>query len=164
MSHIGREGAPSETKKTVYAQKCAKPDISETALLITISKFRKHFSTQTTPPKPGENHLRNHFWPLKSGFLVIDTYTKELCKILLWANVNHRDSEKKSYRWFRKNCHIILHFFYFGVVLNDCCGQGKRPADYDDKSKTSYSQSRAEKLSWMGAAESKMWCWKLVHV
>ena len=29
-------------------------DTSETALLITISKFRKHFSTQTTPPKTWE--------------------------------------------------------------------------------------------------------------
>ena len=46
-------------------------DTSETALLITISKFRKHFSTQTTPPKPGKNHLRNHFRPLESGFSAI---------------------------------------------------------------------------------------------
>ena len=46
-------------------------DTSETALLITISKFRKHFSTQTTPPKPGKNHLRNHFRPLENGYSAI---------------------------------------------------------------------------------------------
>ena len=26
------------------------------------------------PPKPGKTHLRNHFWPLKSGFSAIATY------------------------------------------------------------------------------------------
>ena len=44
-------------------------DTSETALLITISKFRKHFSIQTTPQR--KNHLRNHFRPLNSGFSAI---------------------------------------------------------------------------------------------
>ena len=38
----------------VQTSKCAKCDISETALLITISKFRKHFSIQTTPQKLGK--------------------------------------------------------------------------------------------------------------
>ena len=26
------------------------------------------------PPKPGKTHLRNHFWPLESGFSAIATY------------------------------------------------------------------------------------------
>ena len=26
------------------------------------------------PPKPGKPYLRNHFWPLKSGFLAIAGY------------------------------------------------------------------------------------------
>ena len=38
----------------VFVQKRAKRDISETALPITISKFRKHFLTQTTPQNLGK--------------------------------------------------------------------------------------------------------------
>ena len=52
-------------------QKRAKRDISETALPITISKFRKHFSIQTTPQNLGNitsettfSHSKVVFWPL----------------------------------------------------------------------------------------------------
>jgi len=37
------------TVELMVAQQRAECDISETALTITISKFRKHFSMQTTP-------------------------------------------------------------------------------------------------------------------
>ena len=45
-----------QTRRHLYRmlQKRAKRDILETALLITISKFRKHFSIQTTPQNLGK--------------------------------------------------------------------------------------------------------------
>ena len=57
---VGAEIRPLGPKKKMrvlyvaMAQKRAKRDISETALPIKISKFRKHFSIQTTPQNLGK--------------------------------------------------------------------------------------------------------------
>ena len=40
-------------------------DISETSLAITETKT---LCNTKYPPKPKKTHLRNHFWPLESGF------------------------------------------------------------------------------------------------
>ena len=45
--------------------------ISETALPITKTKT---LSNTKYPLKPGKTHLKNHFWPLRSGFSAIATY------------------------------------------------------------------------------------------
>ena len=39
------------------------------------------------PPKPGKTHLRNHFWPLESGFSAIATY-----KTYIFSNAGFRNS------------------------------------------------------------------------
>ena len=54
-----------------FCAKRGKRDISEKALPIKIPKTL--FNTNY-PPKPGKNHLRNHFQPLESGFSAIATY------------------------------------------------------------------------------------------
>ena len=57
-----------------FRKKRANCDISETALPITESKNSRKQTPPKYPPKPRKTHLRNHFWPLESGFSAIATY------------------------------------------------------------------------------------------
>ena len=47
---------------------------SRCTLPITETKNGDHFYRPKYPPKCGKTHLRNHFWPLESGFLAIAKY------------------------------------------------------------------------------------------
>ena len=75
------------------------------------------------PPKPGKTYLRNHFWPLKSGFLAIATYK---------TRVFSKPSNGPILKFFlvvqlflKKFDQFLGHFalFYFLGVVKDCCAQ-----------------------------------------
>ena len=95
--------------------------ISETALPITETTKRKTHCNRKYPPKPRKTHLRNHFWPLESGFSAIATYK---------TRVFSKPSNGPILKFFlvvqlflKKFNQFLGHLalFYFWGVVKDCC-------------------------------------------
>ena len=96
-------------------------DISETALPTTISKFRKHFSIQTTPQNLGKITSESTFDHSKVVFRPFYAQKEFLRKILSLPDFEIRDSDDTQTIILENNIRPSSNFFCFWGVLKDCC-------------------------------------------
>ena len=96
---------------------CAKRDISETALPITISKFRKHFSIQTTPQNLGKITSESTFDHSKVVFRPFYAQKEFLRKIPSLPDFEIRDSDDTQTIILENNIRPSSTFFVSGGYL-----------------------------------------------